>query len=78
MGLSPSPRLTKAARVLAALLLVAALFDAVNLWRAARDNARIAAGSVMSPTDSALPSAAPELRFALAHALAASGAARPR
>ena len=74
MGLTPSPRLAKAARVLAALLLVAALFDAVNLWRAVRANARIAAGSVMSLTDPALPSAAPELRFALAHALAASGA----
>ena len=74
MGLTPSPRLTRAVRVLVAVLLVAALVDGVNLWRASRDNARITAGSVMSPTDPALPSAAPELRFALAHALAASGA----
>ena len=74
MGLTPSPRLTRAVRVLVAVLLVAALVDGVNLWRALRDNARITAGSVMSPTDPALPSAAPELRFALAHALAASGA----
>ena len=74
MGLTPSPRLTRVVRVLVAVLLVAALVDGVNLWRALRDNARITAGSVMSPTDPALPSAAPELRFALAHALAASGA----
>lgn len=74
MVLTPSPRLTRAVRALVAVLLVAALIDGTSLWRASRDNVRITAGITMSPTDPALPSAAPELRFALAHALAASGA----
>lgn len=63
------PRLTRGVRVAVALLLAAGLLDAALLWRDLQRNAQIADGAV--PADSPVP----EHRFALAHALAASGAA---
>ena len=63
-----SRRVTRTVLVLAGLLLVAALLEAALLWRDAGRNALIAAGT--PPADAAVP----ELRFALAHAQAASGA----
>jgi mxaK protein len=62
-------RLALGAIVLAAVVAGAALLEAALLWRDAGRNALIAAGS--PPAESAVP----ELRFALAHAQAASGAA---
>lgn len=61
-------RLTRGVWAAAAVLLTAGLLDAALLWRDLQRNAQIAAGTV--PADSALP----EHRFALAHALGASGA----
>lgn len=68
MGLNPR-HLTRGVWVLAVLLLAAAALDAALLWRDQRRNQTIAAGT--PPADAAVP----ELRFALAHAQAASGAA---
>lgn len=64
-------RVTRAVLVAVAALLAAALLDAALLWRDTRRNAQIAAGAV--PADGSVP----EQRFALAHALAASGAGDP-
>jgi len=66
VGLNPR-RITRAVLALAALLLAAALLDAALLWRDQRRNALIAAGT--PPATSTVP----ELRFALAYAMAASG-----
>lgn len=62
-------RVTRMVLLLAALLLAAALVDAALLWRDAQRNALIAAHT--PPAETAVPA----LRFALAHAQAASGAA---
>jgi mxaK protein len=67
MGLNPR-RVTRGVLVLAALLLAAAALDAALLWRDQRRNLLIAAGA--PPADASVP----ELRFALAHVQAASGA----
>ena len=61
-------RITRALLALAALLLLVAALDAALLWRDAGLNALIAAGTPPAEGD------APELRFARAHAQAASGA----
>jgi mxaK protein len=68
MGLSSRRALRIAWGLLAALAAVAAV-DAVGLWRAQRWNARIDAGA-----PDAAPDEPAELRFAQAHAMAASGA----
>ena len=66
---APSARtVTRAVLVLAALVLAAAAADAVRLWRLQELNRQIAEGRP-DATDTR-----PELRFARAHALAASGA----
>ena len=76
-------RLTRAAWALAALLLLALSVDAALLWQARRANDRIGADlsaapstttTTTPPTQEAPPESAAELRFARAHALAASGA----
>jgi len=69
MGLSRRLGVRLAWALLAGVALLAAA-DGVQLWRAERLNARIAAGDL--PAES--PDASPELRFAHAHAQAASGA----
>ena len=75
--------LTRAAWALAALLLLALSVDAALLWQARRANDRIGADlsaapstttTTTPPTQEAPPESAAELRFARAHALAASGA----
>jgi mxaK protein len=68
MGLS-SRRTTRWVLALLALVLAAAAYDAVRLLRNERWNRAIAAGQAPQAGD------APELRFAQAYALAASGAA---
>jgi mxaK protein len=62
-------RVTRGVLAAAAVVLAAGLLDAALLWRDLQRNAQIAGGTV--PADSIVP----EHRFALAHALAASGAA---
>lgn len=61
-------RLTRGVLAAVAVLLAAGVLDAALLGRDRQRNAQLAAGTV--PADSAVP----EHRFALAHALAASGA----
>lgn len=75
MGLKrPTLRsLTRAAWAALALLGVAATVDATLLWRAHQVNRLIASGAL--PPEA--PGQAPELRFAQAHAQAASGALEP-
>lgn len=70
MGLSPR-RQTRLALLLLAPVAAFAVWDSAALWRATRLNERIATGGAGG--DAA--TAPPELRFALAHAHAASGAA---
>ena len=70
MGLSRR-RSTRAALALLALLAVAAAVDGTRLWRHTGWNALIASGQ---PPPEALAAGVPELRFAIAHAHAASGA----
>lgn len=67
MGLNPK-RVTRVILGLAALLSVAIALEAALLWRDKGRNALITAGT--PPADTAVP----ELRFAQAHAQAASGA----
>ncbi len=67
MGLSPQ-RTTRLVLGLAALLGAALALEAALLWRDTARNAQIAAGTPAADTT------VPELRFAQAHALAASGA----
>ena len=69
MGLATRRR-TRFVLAALGLAVAAALFDAAVLWRAAQTNALIASGR---PTPDA-PGQPPELRFAQAHAQAASGA----
>lgn len=59
---------TRVALSLLALVLIAAAIDASLLWRARRDNALIASGEPIAPD----AGQAAELRFARAHARAAS------
>lgn len=80
MGMKPAlfpmgakRRITRAAFVLLALVLAAALVDAALMWRHAQWNALISAGAP-GPDAEGDP---PQLRFALAHAQAASGALEP-
>ena len=73
MGLN-SRGLTRAVLGLVVALAVAALVDAAGLWRSLQLNQRIASGQVIADADQAAQGSAPELRFAQAHALAASGA----
>jgi mxaK protein len=68
MGLS-TRRTTRVVFVLGAVLLVAVAFEAAMLWRDAARNALIAGAQAPAESD------VPELRFARAHAQAASGAA---
>jgi mxaK protein len=63
-----SRRMTRGVLAALALLLVAAAFDGVRLWRHQRSNQVILAGRSSRDAD------APELRFAWAFAQAASGA----
>ena len=70
MGLATRRR-TRWVLALLALLLLAAVFDATVLWRAAQTNALIASGQPIADA----PGQAPELRFAQAHALAQAQAA---
>ena len=70
MGLA-TPRRTRWALALLALIVVAALVDAATLWRAVQTNARIASGETIPDA----PGQPPELRFAQAHALAQAQAA---
>jgi len=74
MGLTTRRR-TRFVFALLALVLLAALLDAAQLWRAARINALIASGEPIPDA----PGQPPELRFAQAHALAqgAAGMALP-
>lgn len=65
--------LTRAAWAAVALLAAAVATDTVLLWRAHQVNAQIASGTL--PPDA--PGQPPELRFAQAHAQAASGALEP-
>ena len=69
MGLATRRR-TRWVLALLALAVLAALVDAVVLWRAAQTNVLIASGQAIVDT----PGQPPELRFAQAHAQAASGA----
>lgn len=73
MGLMTSRRATRAAFVLLAALAVAAAVDGMQLWRAVQVNRQIASG----PLPAEAPGQPPELRFAQAHAQAASGALEP-
>ncbi len=70
MGLATRRR-TRAVLVLLVLLAVAAAFDAARTWRQQQWNERIAVGRLPPPDGRALP---PQVRFAQAHAQAASGA----
>jgi mxaK protein len=70
MGLATRNR-TRWVFALLALAALAAVFDAVGLWRAAQTNSLIASGEPIADA----PGQAPELRFAQAHALAQSQAA---
>lgn len=70
MGLATRRR-TRLVLALLALALAALLFDAAALWRAARVNAQIEAGTPLADA----PGQPPELRFAQAHALAQAHAA---
>ena len=82
MGLNSRPNLRLNARRTAlrlgfglfCLTALVAGFDALSWWRAQRINAQISDPSTTPGADVAAD-AAPELRFAQAHALAASGAA---
>ena len=65
-----SRRLTRTVLALLALVLLAALFDGWRLVRAQRTNAEIGAGESITE----LPGQPAEVRFAQAHAQAASGA----
>ena len=84
MGMT-SRRTTRVVLVLLALTTVAAVVDGAGLWRQQRWNALIASDSVGAPvTGPATQAAASErtdlpaqVRFAQAHALAASGADQP-
>jgi len=69
MGVATRRR-THFAMALLALLAGASAVDSAMLWRAAQTNAVIASGQTIPDA----PGQAPELRFALAHAQAASGA----
>jgi len=69
MGIATRRR-THFAMALLALLAGASAVDSAMLWRAAQTNAVIASGQTIPDA----PGQAPELRFALAHAQAASGA----
>ncbi len=69
MGVATRRR-TYFAMALLALLAGASAVDSALLWRAAQTNAVIASGQTIPDA----PGQAPELRFALAHAQAASGA----
>jgi mxaK protein len=71
MGLIPLRRAVRWAWWLLALLAALAAFEGWRWWGLARVNAQIASGNL--PKDDN-PGLAPELRFAQAHALAASGA----
>jgi mxaK protein len=68
MGLA-TPRRTRAVLVSLAVLALAASADATWMWHLQRLNAQIRAGQPTPPP----PGAAPELQFAHAYALAASG-----
>ena len=70
MKIGVSRRRTRAALVLLALIAIGALIDAAYLWRQERWNALIVTGQVADNTTNG-PA---ELRFARAHAAAASGA----
>lgn len=73
MGLMSPRHLTRAAFVVLAGLAVAAAVDGLQLWRALQVNRQIADGRL--PAEA--PGQPPELRFAQAHAQAASGALEP-
>lgn len=68
MGLTTRRR-TRLVFGLLALVLLAALLDAAQLWRATRINAQIASGEAIAD----VPGQPPEVRFAQAHALARGG-----
>jgi mxaK protein len=70
MGVATRSR-TRWVFALLALTLLAAVFDAAGLWRAAQINALIASGQAIADA----PGQPPELRFAQAHALAQAQAA---
>jgi mxaK protein len=70
MGLATRRR-TRWVLALLALVVLAALIDAVILWRAAQINAPIASGQTIADA----PGQPPELRFAQAYALAQAQAA---
>ena len=65
MGVATRSR-TRWVLALLALLVLATVFDAAVLWRAAQTNALIASGQTIADA----PGQPPELRFAQAHALA--------
>ena len=69
MGLATRRR-TRGVLALLVLGALGALFDGATLWRVAQTNALIASGQTIPEA----PGQPPELRFAQAHALAASGA----
>jgi len=69
MGIATRRR-TRFAIALLALVVLAAGVDAAMLWRDGQTNALISSGQTVPDA----PGQAPELRFALAHAQAASGA----
>jgi mxaK protein len=71
MGLT-TRRSTRLVFGLLALVLLAALLDAAQLWRATRINAQIASGEAIAD----VPGQPPEVRFAQAHALARGGGSR--
>jgi mxaK protein len=71
MGLATPQRTRRAWLALAVLVLVAAA-DAAHIWRLHRLNALIRSGQAAVPASPA--DAAPQLQFAQAHGLAASGA----
>ena len=70
MGLATRRR-TRIVCALLALLLLAMLFEATTLWRAAQINTQIASGASIAEA----PGQPPELRFAQAHAMAQAQAA---
>jgi len=69
MGLTTRRR-TRLVFALLALVVLAALLDAAQLWRAARINAQIASGEAIADA----PGQPAEVRFAQAHALARGAA----
>lgn len=72
MGVSTKRR-TRAVFVIGAVVLIAVLVDGTRLWRASRVNARITESQVAgAPSIPEADAALPELRFAQAHAMAAS------